>query len=185
GGQPADDKSRERGRKEKDHSGCDRHKRCSESSDPAHTTRQHKLGSAGILLGAKRPHRPQEAEESGEDGEGAADAPGGIAANRDEVIGLAVKKFHGLVVGEAVGEAQTVGERGIGVPITDRLKGGERGEYASKSECAGPGVTQGSARQRREWSSARRRAGTTSGRDGRRHGRSGVGRSPRATARGS
>ena len=53
---------------------------------------QHELQPARLLLGPQRAHRCEQAEDGGGDRQRPADAPGGVAADRHDVAGLAVEE---------------------------------------------------------------------------------------------
>ena len=71
---------------------------------------EHELHPAGVLLGPQRAHRGEQPEDRGEDRERPADAPGGVAAHRQQVVRLAVEQADRLVVGEAAGERRAGSE---------------------------------------------------------------------------
>ena len=59
------------------------------------------LPATRVLLGAQRPHRGEDAPDGGEEREHAADPPGDVAADREQVVGDAVEEADRLVVAEA------------------------------------------------------------------------------------
>ena len=63
----------------------DRRQRGDERHAPADDAREHKLAPPGVLLGPQRAHRREQPPHGGEDGERAADPPGGVATDRQQV----------------------------------------------------------------------------------------------------
>ena len=107
------------------------------------------LHPARVLLGAQRAHRGQQTEDRGEDRERPADAPRGVAADREQVVGLAVEQAERLVAGEAVREREPVGCRRVGVAIADRLDVRVAARTGRRRRSCGPARRAGCARPER------------------------------------
>jgi len=136
-------------------------------------TGEDELLASRLLLGAKRPDGGQQAPDGGDDRADPPDPPGGVAADRQQVVRVAVEELDRLVRPEARGEREPLLQRRIGVPVADDVGEGDQAEEPGEGDVA----------------DARVRDRPPGDRPSRRHAcptrRSGAGRSPRATARGS
>ena len=156
-GQPRDDEPGELGAPEDEHAEADRDELRGEGGAPSERAGEHELEAAGVLLGPERPHRGEEPVDRGRDRERPADAPGGIPADRGDVVRLAVEEAQPLVAGEAPREQEPARGRRVGPPDTRTAGCRRRPRTGRRTRACGPSRRRSSGRQGRGPGRARRR----------------------------
>ncbi len=162
--QPRDDEPGELGAPEDEHAKADRDELRGEGGSPSERAGEHELEPARVLLGPVRTHRGEEPVDRGRDRERPTDAPGGVPADRGDVVRLAVEEAQPLVAGEAPREEEPARGRRVGPPIPERLDVGVDREQVGESERADLRVGEAAGRKgagRAERAAAARRSGAS------------------------
>ena len=121
---------------------------------------EHRLGAPAVFLAAQRAGGGQQPPDAGDDGEDRADAPGGVAADGQQVVGRAVEQPDRLVVAEAAGEPLAGGDGGVGVAVGGGLEVGDAREQRREGDrlpavCGDLATAQTQQRRRQDGTSPR------------------------------